>query len=337
MATDYNKCMKKIMLALGLVILALTACAPAGTSEIYALGTVCSQQVYGGDCGAAIAEVDAMLLRITGEYAINGALTGKISSAAPNPAELTDEAAALIGASLDMAALTGGAFDPTIGPVSVLWDITGNPKVPSRTDVQKALELVDYNNVKIDGNTVSLAKKGMILDLGGIAKGYAADIAAEIYKKHGIKSALLNLGGNIYAFGARKDGKDWRIGIRDPKGQPGEHAAAVAVSDKSVVTSGGYERFFESGGQTYHHIFDPYTGYPAQNGLLAVTVICKNSTMADALSTAFFVMGLDDGLALANRLDAVEAVFFTDEKEVYITDGLKESIEITNETYTIKS
>lgn len=319
------------------MIILLTACGSVKSSETFALDTICTQQVYGSDSDAAIAEVDAMLQRITREYAINGIFISSINSAAPDAAQISDEAAALISTSLDIAAMTDGAFEPTIGPVSVLWDITGNPQVPSQTDLQEALELVDYKSVIIDGNKVSLAKAGMMLDLGGIAKGYAADIAAQIYKKHGIKSALLNLGGNIYAFGTRKDGKDWRIGLKDPFGQPGDCSAVVSVNNKSVVTSGSYERFFVSDGQKYHHIFDPFTGYPVQNGLLSVTVVCENSTIADALSTALFVMGLEDGMALVNRIESVEAVFITEVKDIYISDGLKESIEISNETYTIKS
>ncbi len=334
----YNNHMKKtIFISVLFILVLLASCAPVKTSEIFALDSVCSQQVYGSRKDEAIAEVNAMLQRITREYATDGTFISSIDFAAPKAVQINGEALALIKTSLDIAALTDGSFEPTIGPVSLLWDISGNPKVPSPKELQDALELVDYNNVTLDGNKASLTKEGMILDLGGIAKGYAADLATEIYKKHGINSALINLGGNIYAFGSRTDGKDWLIGIRDPQGQPGEYAAVINVSNKSVVTSGNYERYFERDGKKYHHIFDPSTGYPVQNGLLAVTVVCENSTLADALSTALFVMGRKDGMALAERIETVDAVFITDTEEIYITDGLKESIEITNETYTIKS
>ncbi len=316
----------------------LFACrAPANTSEIFALDTVCTQQVYGSQSDSAIAEVNDMLNRISHEYAVGGELIGSINSAAPAQVKISDEAAKLVRVSLAMANMTEGAFDPTIGPVSALWDISGEPKVPSPQNVKEAAKLVDYKNVSITGNNVALAKKGMGLDLGGIAKGFAADIAVQIYKKYGIKSALINLGGNIYALGNRADGQSWRIGIRDPNGKAGEYAAVVPVTNKSVVTSGSYERFFESGGKTYHHIFDPHTGYPAQTGIIAVTVISENSTMADALSTALFVMGIKDGIDLVERTDDVEAIFFTQANEVYVSKGLQNSIEITNETYTIKS
>lgn len=316
----------------------LFACrAPANTSEIFALDTVCTQQVYGSQSDSAIAEVNDMLNRISHEYVVGGELISSINSAAPVQVKISDEAAKLVRVSLAMANMTEGAFDPTIGPVSALWDISGEPRVPSPQNVKEAAKLVDYKNISITGNNVALEKKGMGLDLGGIAKGFAADIAVQIYKKYGIKSALINLGGNIYALGNRADGQSWRIGIRDPNGKAGEYAAVVPVTNKSVVTSGSYERFFESEGKTYHHIFDPHTGYPAQTGVIAVTVISENSTMADALSTALFVMGIKDGIDLVERTDDVEAIFFTQANEVYVSKGLQNSIEITNETYTIKS
>ena len=207
--------------------------------------------------------------------------------------------------------------------------------MPSDDEIEAALALVGYQGVTVSGSDIKLAQSGMMLDLGGIAKGYAADEAVKIYEEYGVQSALLNLGGNIYAYGTKPDGSAYRIGLRDPDGDAGTYAAVVSVSDTSVVTSGVYERYFEQDGQVYHHIFDPDTGYPADNGLLAVTVVCQSSTLADALSTALFVMGPDDGLATAESMDGVEAVFFTDDMCIFATSGLIDRIEITNETYTL--
>ncbi len=319
------------------VLLLFGACAPAEIkNESFALDTICFQQVRGGNASAAAKEVSVMLERITQEYSMyTGTQLKAINDSAPGTAAVSAEASALIRQALDTAAETGGSFDPTIGAVSILWDMSGS-RIPSDEDIQAALPLVDYQLVVADGNTVMLPKPGMRIDLGGIAKGYAADLAVKIYEKHGVEGALLNLGGNIYAFGARKDGQSWRIGLRDPLGGAGEYAAVVEAKDISVVTSGSYERFFEYGGKVYHHLFDPRTGYPAQSGLLAVTVICKSSMRADALSTAFFVMGLEKGLACAQKMPDVEAVFFAG-TELYVTQGLKESIVIANEAYTLKS
>ncbi len=320
-----------------LILLAGCARAPA-ESESFALNTICTQQVWGDNAQQAVGEVNIMLQYITNTMSISeGSQVYAINEAAPGGAEVSQETADVITAAIEMARDTNGAFDPAIGPITALWDISGDPRVPDEEEINNALKIVDYSKIYIDGTHVSLAKSGMKIDLGGIAKGYAADKAVEIYKKYGITSALLNLGGNVYAFGKRPDGKDYNIGIRDPLGSPGEMAAVIAASGTSVVTSGVYERFFTEGGVTYHHIFDPKTGYPANNGLLSVTVICKNSMKADGLSTALFVMGLEKGLKFANGRDDIEAIFITEDRKVYVTDGLKESVEITNEAYTLES
>jgi len=333
--------MKRIILGLMMAALLLaggcTSTAEA-SGEYYALDTICTQQVIGGDAKAAANEVSAMLTRITNEMSMNaGSDLFAVNAAAPEGVQVSAETADVLQQALTYAALTSGAFDPTIGPVSALWDISGDPRVPSAEELSEAVQLVDYTGVTLSGTTVTLAQAGMMLDLGGIGKGYAADLAAQIYEKYGVQSALLNLGGNIFVYGAKEDGSDYRIGLRDPYGDENDYFAVLPVSNTSVVTSGIYERYFESDGVTYHHLFDPQTGYPANNGLAAVTVVCARSAEADALSTALFVMGLEDGLAFAQGLDGVEAVFVTTDKMVYVTDGVKEIIEIANESYTLQS
>ncbi len=343
---NYNSSMKRIFLLIVITaLMALSVCgcrsavkAQQASGEYFALDTICTQQVTGGEAQTAADEVSAMLVRITNEMSMNkGSDLFEVNTAAPQDARVSCETADVLQTALSLAALTNGAFDPTIGPVSSLWDISGNPRVPSKEELDKAVKLVDYAGIALDSTTVTLARKGMMLDLGGIGKGYAADLAVRIYKKYGVQSALLNLGGNIYAYGSKTDGSDYRIGLRNPSGSENDYYAVIPASDTSIVTSGTYERFFESGGVTYHHLFDPQTGYPANNGLAAVTVVCESSTKADALSTALFVMGLDDGLKFAQALDDIEAVFVTQDNQVYVTDGLKESIEITNESFILQS
>ena len=333
--------MKKVIFAITVAVcLLLTACGGVQpeTSESFALDTICSQSVYGENADLAIGAVNDMLMHITNTMSMNeGSYIYEINTAAPNDVRVPEEVAALLETSLDIARETDGAFDPTIGVISALWDISGDPRVPSAQEIDSALPLVDYTGVAIDGTFVSLKQSGMKADLSGIAKGYAADLAAGIYEEHGVSSALIYLGGNIYAYGTKPDGSDYRIGLRNPFGSAGEYAAVVGVSNMSVVTSGVYERKFESGGKTYHHLFDPDTGYPLDNGLAAVTVICKSSTYADALSTALFVLGLDEGLKTAESMNGIEAVFFTDDYGIYVTSGLKESIEISNEAFTLKN
>lgn len=316
----------------------LSACAPIEkTSESFALDTICSQQVTGTQADKAISAVNEMLARITNELSVNeGSYIYEININAPQSTQVSSEAAWLISEALRIADETSGAFDPTIGAISTLWNISENPRVPSPDEITAALPLVNYKNVTVQDNTVTLGEGGMLLDLGGIAKGYAADLAVDIYEQYGIDSAILNLGGNIYVYGQKQDGDAYRIGLRDPLGSENDYAAILSVNDTSVVTSGVYERFFESDGNTYHHLIDPETGYPADNGLLAVTVVCESSTKADALSTALFIMGLEDGLEFAQQDEDIEAVFFTENQEIYVTDGLEGNIEITNEEYILE-
>lgn len=337
----YNNSMRKFLLCLIAAALLLAGCSNSVSTvsgEYYALDTICTQQVTGGDARAAADEVGIMLSRITQEMSMNeGSYLYAVNSAAPHGTDVSEETADLLETALTLAADTGGAFDPTIGPVSSLWDISGNPRVPSQDELAAAVSLVDYTGVTVGGTTVTLAQPGMIIDLGGIGKGFAADLAAQIYEKYRVQTALLNLGGNIYAYGANTDGIGYRIGLRDPYGAENDYFAIVSLKNTSVVTSGVYERYFESGGVTYHHLFDPETGYPVSNGLVAVTVVCESSTTADALSTALFVMGLNDGLEFAEALSGVEAAFITEGREVYVTQGLKGNIEITNESYILQS
>lgn len=172
--------------------------------------------------------------------------------------------------------ISKGAFDVTIGPLVKSWGVfTDNPKVPSKTEIDDLLNLVNYKDINIDfeNSKAMLAKQGQIVDLGGIAKGFAADEAVEIYKKHGVKSAMISLGGNILTLGAKPDGRPWNVGIRNPRGKDSSYIGIVSVKDKAVVSSGDYERFFKKDGVRYHHILDPKTGYPANTGLIGTTII----------------------------------------------------------------
>lgn len=232
----------------------------------------------------------------------------------PELAELTE-----IG--LKYGNLSDGAFDISIAPVSSLWDFTSDEKViPSDTDLKEKLPLVNYENVKLDDNRISFKKDGMGLDLGAIAKGYIADKIKEFLLSKGIKSAIINLGGNVLCIGSKPDKTPFRIGIQKPFADRSETIATVDITDKSVVSSGVYERFFEKDGRLYHHILNPETGYPYDNSLIAVTIICDSSTDGDGLSTSCFALGLEKGMELINSLPGVHAVFITDDYELHYSD-----------------
>lgn len=263
---------------------------------------------------AEIKRVDSLLDRGNEEseiYKINSEKSAAVSA----------ETADLIRTAVDISERTGGAFDITTAPVSDLWGFYGGSfRVPSDGEIQSALEGVGYEKIRIDENTVSVPESTSI-DLGGIGKGYASDRAAEILRENGVASAILSLGGNVYALGKRPDGGGWTVGITDPADESGL-IGTVNVSDKAVVTSGGYRRYFERDGKTYHHIIDPKTGKSAQSGLSSVTVISENGALADGLSTALFVMGLDDGIELWRESGGFEAVFADDSGQIYITGGI---------------
>jgi thiamine biosynthesis lipoprotein len=228
--------------------------------------------------------------------------------AVPVSAELV----ALLQRALYFAEITDGAFNPAIGPLVKLWGVgTENAQVPTEDAIRASLPLTDYRDIEIDTDrqTVYLKHEGMSLDLGGIAKGYAADEAVKILKAAGIKRAVIDLGGNIYAHGSKGKNQKWLIGIQNPQSPRGEYLTIEEAADTSLVTSGVYERFFEENGVRYHHILDTKTGYPAATGLLSVTIITANSADADALSTSVFALGYEKGANLLSRFPGTKAVF----------------------------
>lgn len=240
----------------------------------------------------------------------------RINHAGGHPVEVDSRTAELIQKSLEISELTSGAFDITIAPLVDLWDFKSQtPRVPSQDQIDETLSLVDYHTVQVDGNTVTLTNPKASIDVGGIAKGYIADRMRDYLLENGCQSAVLDLGGNVYALGKRTDGKSWTIGMRSPFDTQSQ-IGALTVSDRSVVTSGPYERYFEVDGKRYHHILDPDTGYPVENGLASVTILSDQSVMGDALSTACFVLGPSKGEQLIQSLDQIGALFITDEGNI---------------------
>jgi len=249
---------------------------------------------------------------------------------------------------LSMAQLSGGAFDPTIGPVVDLWGVgTDKAHVPKNEDIANAKSLVDWRAIVLEAqkNSIYLKHKGMKLDFGGVAKGYAADEAARIVSEAGVKSAILSMGdSSIRVFGKKPDGQDWKVGIQDP--EPGADyqvirgniIGVVSCSDADVSTSGPYERFFVQDGKRYHHIMDPRTGKPADSGLWQVTLIMPaNVDLPDGLSTSCFVKGLKDGMALVESIPGVAGVFVTSDKKVYVTSRIAGRFELRNPSYSLES
>ena len=247
----------------------------------------------------------------------------RINNAGGEPVEVSDETAGLIEEGIKYGDISDGRFDITIASATDLWNFTDNEEkiLPDPDELAEAVTHIDYHCIKVEGNTVTLTDPEARIDLGGIAKGYIADRLKEYLKDEGIEHALIDLGGNMLTLGRRYDGNDFRIGIQKPFADTGTAMAVVSVNDKSVVTSGDYERYFEKDGVIYHHILDPDTGYPVQNDLDQVTIISDQSVDGDALSTTCFAMGLEDGLELIRSLDGIEAVFVTKDGEMHTSSN----------------
>lgn len=223
------------------------------------------------------------------------------------------------------AELSGGKFDITVCPAVELWDFNAaNPSVPAAEALAEAMKSVDYRNVEINGGSVRLLNSAQI-DLGAIAKGYIADRAVDCLRENGASSAIVNLGGNVVTLGKKTWTSNFNIGIQKPFETGNQIIGKVASTDSSVVTSGVYERFFRHDGKLYHHILDTKTGMPIDSGLVSVTVLTKDSVDGDALSTVLFALGPQEGLALAESLDGVEALFIAADGTETATGGFNMS------------
>ncbi|MDD5748826.1 MAG: FAD:protein FMN transferase [Actinomycetota bacterium] len=245
-----------------------------------------------------------------------------------SPVKVSDDTFQIINRSFELSKLTDGAFDITIAPVMKIWGFYGKKyKIPETSEIKEALELVGWKKVKIDSasRTVMLTKKGMEIDLGGIAKGYALDELCRTLRKRGVRSALVNFGGSIGVVGKRPDGKDWVIGIRNPRGQGADILGEVRVKNCFISTSGDYERFFTKNNKRYFHIFDPSTGFNPENTISA-TVIGSSGTTTDAFSTALVVMGAENGIPFMDGMKNYSCLVVDSNGKVLKSKNMKEYV-----------
>lgn len=252
--------------------------------------------------------------------------------------KVSDDTYYVIKESIIFSSMSNDTFDISVGPIVDLWAIgTENAKVPTKKEIKDKLPLVNYKDILLNDNSksVKLAKKDMKIDLGGIAKGYAADKIYEYLKEEKLESALINLGGNIYVLGSKENNQPFSIGVQDPTKPRGNSIGNIKVSNKSVVTSGIYERYLEKNNKIYHHMLDPHTGYPFDNNLSSVTIVSDKSIICDALSTTTFGLGVEKGLKLVESLDGVDAIFITKDKKIYLSNNLKNKFNLTDNKFTI--
>ncbi len=327
-------------------VAALSGCSgppPRQSETELLLGTTISVTTYGRTPDGMFESVFARVQKIEERMSTSEddytttELMAVNDAAGEKPVEVSPDTFEVVRQAVEYSRRTEGAFDVTVGPLVSLWGIgSGAELVPSESLIEETLATVDYRRVELDParQTIYLPEEGMGVDVGGIAKGYAADEAARILREQGVTSALLDFGGNILTVGEKPDGSPWRIGIQVPDAGRGEYLGIAEVVDLSVVTSGTYERYFMYDGVRYHHILDTETGYPARKGVESVTIITPESMRADALSTALFVMGVERGMAYVESQPDVEALFVNTENEIFMSSGMGGYFSLTNEAFT---
>lgn len=347
-----NKKKRVLSIVLCLVMMSqvLTGCGILHQEKQYqttgfAMGTVIAQNMYGGN-----EEIAEEILKVihdleqTISWRIEGTDVDRINDSAgtDQPVEVSENLAKWLKDCSKVYERSNGCLDVTVGPVSRLWDIGGeNPGVPKADELKAAYEKVDSKKLHVDGNSVIFSTEGGQIDLGAVGKGIGCDeIFDYLITNYPDLNGTFSVGGSVLIYGTKPGGQPWKIGIRDPRGKEGEYMGSLTFSLKegekiNVSTSGDYEKYFEEDGVRYHHILDPKTGAPAVSDLISVTIISESGFLTDALSTACFVAGKNQGLKLAEEFGA-EAMVITTEGEVCMTEGAKSCFDLINTDYTIK-
>lgn len=292
-------------------------------STLFSMNTYMTFTAYGEQAQTALDESEALIEKMESLWSVTDENSEiyRANHSSGQTVSISEETAELISFALEMAEKTEGALDPTIYPVLTAWGFTTDSKqVPPSEQIAELLQNVGYDRIQLEGSSLTVPE-GMELDLGAVGKGFTADLVTEVLKEHDVESAIISLGGNILTIGSRPDGSDWRIGIRAPWEEG--NLGVLEISDAAVVTSGGYENYFEDeDGNIYWHILDPSTGSPANSGLQAVTIIGKEGRLCDALSTALFVMGAEQAEAYWRENGGFDMLLVTDENEIILTEGI---------------
>jgi len=297
------------------------------------MDTIVSITVASADKDSAEKAIDSALSEIErfgnliDFYSDKSELSEINRNAGLRPVRVSPETMDLIVNAVAAAERSGGAFDPTVGVIVRLWDFA-NRKMPSDDEIKLLLPLVNYRDIIVDrdNSTVFLKRKGMLMDLGGIAKGYAADLAVESFRRNGISSGLVAIAGDIRAFGLKPDGSEWNVGIKNPRqtSDKDEIMAKIRLKDRAISTAGDYERFFILSGKKYHHILDPKTGYPAYKSI-SVSVVADTGALTDGFDNAVFVLGPEKGLKLLKEM-GLDAVITDANGATHVTDGIREKL-----------
>lgn len=348
-----------MILMIGAVLCACTDGGSAGgdagsqepvSRDFFAMDTYMTVTAYGDGAEEATEAAEDEVYRLDAMFSTGNPESEISGLNSKGGAVLSEEAGALVERGLELYDDTGKNFDIAVYPVMKAWGFTDKKyRVPSEEELEKLLPLTDADEVSFaesddaDGVEVSFGKKGMAIDLGGIAKGYTSSRIMEIYKEHGINSGLVSLGGNVQVLGTKPDGSKWKVAVQDPGSKSAEDAnesgaaeymGVLEAADTAVITSGAYERNFTQNGKFYHHIIDPATGYPADSGLKSVTIVSKDGTLADALATSLYIMGKDKALDYwRSHSDEFGCILLDDDDELYVTKDLEN--DFTSDTYHV--
>jgi len=305
------------------------------TVTTFSMGSYVRQTVYGGNreegaraAANAVTELENLI-----SWRVENSDVDRLNSGGKDGLELDPRTWRVLRVCRSVSRNSHGAFDPTIGPVSRLWDFDGVPRLPAEDELDAALEKVDYHALSLPVEYEAVLAEGRSLDLGAVGKGAACDAVLESWKQNGVSRGVVAVGGSVGVYGKKPFGKAWAIAVRDPAGEGS--LGRLAVREGFVSTSGSYEKCFTEDGKTYHHLLDPSTGYPAESGLVSVTVKSEGGALSDALSTACFVLGPEKSLPLLERFNA-EAIFITAENRVYATEGLRDQFTLTSGDYTLE-
>jgi thiamine biosynthesis lipoprotein len=315
---------------------------PSATGELFAMDTYMTVTCYGTQCQEALDAALAEIQRLDDLLSVGNESSEISQLNTLGQGQISGDTLTMVEEALSLWDTTGGAFDITIFPLMELWGFTtGDFAVPEEGELLSLLADVGSDKLTLDADTATLTlAAGQGVDLGGIAKGFTSSRLMEIFQEYDLVSGVVSLGGNVQCYGTKPDGSLWRCGIEDPL-NPEDSSALLGIlslSDKAVITSGAYERYFvdDSTGEIYHHILDPKTGYPAESGLISVTVVSANGMLADGLSTACYVMGLEDAVQYWRDYGAdFDLILMTEDGDVYVTEPLADSFTSDYPTYII--
>ncbi|MGN0513209.1 MAG: FAD:protein FMN transferase [Lachnospiraceae bacterium] len=329
----FGKIVRKIILftAASASFICISCSSPAlksreAEASFIAMDTIMSITCYGKESADAVSAAKEEILRLDNLLSAESENSEVSLINSAGSGVLSEDGRKLMDFSLDIFSKTDGAFDVTVYPVMKLWGFTeGKLNVPTKSELNEVLNYCNSDNIRFDRDSGEIVlSDGQGIDFGGIAKGYASDRLMEIFEAYDIDSAIVTLGGNIQTYHTKPDGSEWNVAIRNPFDDAEEYVGSLRVSNLAVVTSGAYERFFvdEASGKTYHHIIDPSTGYPADKGIASVTIVSSSGILADALSTACYVMGIDNSIKYWHNKDDFDFIIVTSDREVYITKNI---------------